>query len=59
MPLEPFDMDYSLLDDRWFALEEAGYVDALSYLWGVLGKKLFWRYMPMVAIRRYLSVLRK
>ena len=59
VPLEPFDMDYSLLDDRWYALEEAGYVDTLSYLWGVLGKKRVWRYMPMAAVKKYLSVLLK
>ena len=59
VPLEPFDMDYSLLDDRWYALEEAGYVDTMSYFWGVLGKKLVWRYMPMVAIKKYLGGFRK
>lgn len=57
--LEPFDMDYSLLDDRWFALEKAGFVDITSYLWSVLGKKYVWRFMPMFAIKKYLSVLLK
>ena len=59
VPLEPFDMDYLLLDDRWYALEKSGYVDTMSYLWGVLGKKYIWRHMPTVAIKKYLSVLLK
>jgi hypothetical protein len=59
VPLQPFDVNYSLLDDRWYALEKAGYVDTLSYLWGVLGKKYCWRHMPMVAVKKYLSVLLK
>lgn len=59
VPLEPFDVNYSLLDDRWYSLEKAGYVDTLSYLWGVLGKKYCWRHMPMVAVKKYLSVLLK
>jgi hypothetical protein len=59
VPLEPFDVNYLLLDDRWYALEKLGYVDAMSYLWGVLGKKYVWRFMPMVTIKKYVSALLK
>lgn len=53
--LEPFDIDYSILDDRWFALEELGYVDMLPYLWGILGKKYFRCKMPMAFVKKYLN----
>lgn len=59
VPFEPYEVNYSLLDDRWYSLEEAGYVDTMSYLWGVLGKKNVWRYMPLVAIKKYFNVLLK
>ena len=39
--------------------EKAGFVDITSYLWSVLGKKYVWRFMPMFAIKKYLSVLLK
>lgn len=59
VPLEPFDVNYSLLDDRWFALEEAGYVDMLSYLWGLLGKDYIRRNMHSVFIKKQLNIVLK
>lgn len=57
MPLEPFEMDYKQLDDRWFALEKAGYISSLSYLYGLLGKKDCLRFAPKLFIKKYLNTL--
>lgn len=57
MPLEPFEMDYKQLDDRWFALEKAGYISSLSYLFGLLGKKLCIRFAPKLFIKKHLNTL--
>lgn len=57
MPLEPFEMDYKQLDDRWFALEKAGYISSLSYLFGLLGKKDCLRFAPKIFVKKYLNTL--
>ena len=59
VPLEPFDVNYSLLDDRWYALEKSGCVDTMSYLWGVLGKRYILRNMPLVFIKKYFNATLK
>lgn len=59
IPLEPFDVNYPLLDDRWFALEKVGYIDTLPYLWGIIGKKRILRFMPMIFIKKYLDIIIK
>jgi hypothetical protein len=58
VPLEPFDVDYSLLDDRWLALEKAGYVDVMPFVCGILGKKYVRRHMPWTFIRKYVRILK-
>ena len=55
--LEPFEMDYKQLDDRWFALEKAGYISSLSYLYGLLGKKDCLRFASMIFIKKYINRL--
>ena len=57
MPLQPFEMDYKQLDDRWFALEKAGYISSLSYLYGLLGKMNCIRFAPNLSIKKYLNTL--
>ena len=57
IPLEPFEMDYKQLDDRWFALEKAGYISSLSYLYGLLGKKDCLRFASMIFIKKYINRL--
>lgn len=57
MPLQPFEMDYKQLDDRWFALEKAGYISSLSYLYGLLGKMNCIRFAPNLFIKKYLNTL--
>lgn len=57
IPLESFKIDYRQLDDRWFALEKAGYISSLSYLYGLLGKKNCIRYVPKLFIKKQLNTL--
>ena len=57
MPLEPFEMDYKQLDDRWFALEKMGHINSMSYLYGLLGKKDCLRFAPKLFIKKYLNTL--
>lgn len=57
IPLEPFEMDYKQLDDRWFALEKAGYISSLSYLYSLLEKKNTIRFAPKLFIKKQLNTL--
>ena len=52
MPLEPFEMDYKQLDDRWFALEKAGYISSINYIYGLLGGKNCIKYAPMLFLKK-------
>lgn len=57
IPLKPFKMDYQLLDDRWFALEKAGYISSMSYLYGLLTAKNCLRYAPMLFLKKKINTL--
>lgn len=57
IPLQPYRFDYRQLDDRWFALEKAGYISSLSYLYHLLGAKKCLRYAPIVFVKKHLSTL--
>ena len=59
VPLEAFEVNYPLLDDRWLALEKTNSVDTMSYLYGILGKKCSWRFIPLVVIKKRLNTLLK
>lgn len=55
--LQPYQFDYQQLDDRWFALEKAGYISSMSYLYGMLGKKKCLRFAPKLFIKKQLNTL--
>ena len=57
IPLQPYQFDYQQLDDRWFALEKAGYISSMSYLYGMLGKKDCLRFAPKLFIKKHLNKL--
>lgn len=57
IPLQPYEFDYHQLDDRWFALEKAGYISSLSYLYHLLGAKKCLRYAPIVFVKKHLNTL--
>lgn len=57
IPLQPYRFDYQQLDDRWFALEKAGYISSLSYLYGLLGKMDCCCFAPKLFIKKHLNTL--
>jgi hypothetical protein len=57
IPLQPYRFDYQQLDDRWFALEKAGYISSMSYLYGMLGKNNCLRFAPKILIKKHLNTL--
>lgn len=59
VPLEPFKVNYTLLDKRWYALEKAGYTNTMPYIWGILGKQYIRRHMPLFFIKKKLNIVLK
>lgn len=57
--LQPYQFDYKQLDDRWFALENAGFIDSMNYIYGLLGAKSCLRYAPMLYIKKQINRLLK
>lgn len=55
--LQPYEFEYKQLDDRWFALEKVGYMNSISYLYGLLGKKDCIRYVPKLYIKKQINTL--
>ena len=52
MALKPFEVNYKVLDDRWYELEKMGHTDTMPYLCGILGKKNTLRYVPIVFLKK-------
>ena len=50
-------VDYKLLDNRWFALEKAGFLDTMPYLYGLLGKSNCFKYAPMLYFKKVINRL--
>lgn len=57
LPLNSFEFDYAGLDDRWFYLEKRGYIDALQFIYSLLGAKNCFRYAPVVFLKKNLKRL--
>ena len=57
-PVETKYVDYKLLDDRWFALEKAGYLNTMSYLWGLLGKWNCFKYAPTLYFKKQIQTIK-
>lgn len=56
-PIETKYVDYGLLDDRWFALEKAGYIQSRSYLYNLLGAKKCIKHAPVLFLKKHLNRL--
>ena len=54
---QTFDVDYTLLDRRWYELEVLGHTDTLSFLYGVLKKGGLLRSFPTLLMKKKLSTL--
>lgn len=57
LPIVPSSIDYSFLDERWFALEKMHYIDTLPYIYGLLGKKNALRFAPGLFVKNRLNKL--
>lgn len=59
IPLKPFGVDYKHLDERWFALEQAGYRDSFSYVWGLLKEtgNVKIEKIPFIYLKKQLRVI--
>ena len=51
-PLEDYPVDFRILDDRWYYLEKAGYLDTMPYIYGTLGARDCFRYAPGLFLKR-------
>ena len=52
MPIKDYAIDYEKLDDRWFYLEKEGYIDSMSYIYGILGKSDCLKYAPSLFLKK-------
>lgn len=59
IPLAPYTFDYLQLDERWFALEKAGFIDSTNYLYGLLGAKNCFRFAPALFFKKQCKRLLK
>ena len=54
-PVEEYCIDYKSLDNRWYYLEKAGFRNAMTYVYSLLGPWDCLRYAPLVFIRKNLN----
>lgn len=52
LPINDYPIDYKGLDDRWYYLEKAGYVNILPYIYGTLGKNDCLKYAPSLFFKK-------
>ena len=57
--LKPFPINYDILEERWFSLEELGHVDTLPYIYGILGKTNCLKYAPTLYVKKQLRAILK
>lgn len=57
-PVKTMYVDYALLEERWFALETAGFLDTMPYLCSLLGTKNMLRYAPVLFFKKQLKRLK-
>lgn len=50
--LQSYNINYKLLDDRWFALEKAGFINSMNYLYGLLGTWQCLKYAPILYFKK-------
>ena len=56
-PVTTKHVDYDMLDERWFALEAAGFIHTMPYLCSLLGEKNLIKYAPILYVKKKISVL--
>ena len=51
------EINYRLLEQRWYLLEKTGYIDTLPFIYGLIGKKLCISSIPSMFIKKQLRRL--
>ena len=54
-PLKPFNVNYRILDSRWFELEKIGQCNTLQYLYSIIGFNTCIRKIPTLFIKKKLN----
>lgn len=54
IPIDIINVDYNLLDKRWFALERCGFMDVVPFIYSLLGWGCCLRYAPLLFIKKNL-----
>ena len=52
LPIREYAIDYQSLDDRWYYMEKAGYIDSMSYIYGTLRDADCLRYAPVLFLKK-------
>ena len=52
IPIREYAVDYEGLDDRWYYLEKAGYIDSMPYIYGTLGAFYCLKYAPRLFMKK-------
>ena len=52
IPIREYAMDYDGLDDRWYYLEKAGYINSMPYIYGTLGASDCLKYAPRLFLKK-------
>lgn len=52
IPIREYAIDYNGLDDRWYYLEKAGYINAMPYVYGTLGHIDCLKYAPRLFMKK-------
>ena len=54
-PLTEYLIDYDVLDDRWYYLEKAGYINTLPFIYSLLGAKRCFLFAPSIFFKKNFS----
>lgn len=52
LPIRDYAIDYTGLDNRWYYLEKAGYVNTMAYLYSTLGAGNCLKYAPALFVKK-------
>jgi len=57
IPLNPYNIDYHLLEERWFSAEKAGYRDSFSFVWNLLCSEGYSYHFPSMYLKKQIRTI--
>lgn len=51
LPISPFEVNYQLLDERWYSIENEGFIDTTSYVYSIIGNSKCRQKIPNIYIK--------